>query len=167
MAEIPIRRNQNQPRTESAWPRRLIITAIIILTVVNIGFVYFIYYKAKVLAESATDAAKNAETFSGFGKGKDLPTADVAGQDIDGVGRYKGSIRTKYLKEDNQTVIEYQTKDTSKLVLGYFKTQLANAGWILQESDNDSVTFHKENSFITIATSENQTDKITTYKIIY
>ena len=167
MAEIPIRRNQNQSRPRSKWPKRLLVTAILILIVLNGWAVYFIYHKTKVLAESATNAASNAQTFSGFGQGKSLPAADVAGEDVTGINRYKGSIRTSYQKINNKTTIEYQTKDTAQAVLTFFKTQLASDSWILEEARSDSITFLKNNSLITISVSENKNDKITTIKIVY
>ena len=166
-SKIPIIRNQSQ-KPKSSWSKRILITAILFLIVLNGGAVYFIYHKSKVLADSATNAATNAQTFSGFGQGKALPAADVAGEDISPLGKYKGSIRTSYQKTDNKITVEYQTKDTPQAVLTFYKNLLAyNNDWVLEESTVDHITFSKNGSFITVSVSENKNDKITTIKIVY
>jgi len=169
MAEIPININKSKISPRSVWPQRLMITAIMILLVLNAGAVYFIYYKSKVLAESAEDAATNAQTFSGFGQGKALPAADVAGEDVSPLGKYKGSVRTAYQKTDNKVTVEYQTKDSPQAVLTFYKNLLAyNNDWVLEESTVDHITFSKDGSFVTVSASasENKSDKITTIKIV-
>jgi hypothetical protein len=162
-SSVPIKIQVKPKRT---WPKRLLLSMIVLLLLINAGAVYFIYYKAKVMAESASSAVKNPSIFSGAGLGSALPGSDVAGQDITGVGRYQGSVRTSYSVSGGVTTVEYQTKDSPTAVLTYFKTQLASNGWILEKASNTDIKFSYGASIITISTSQDSTTKITTYKIV-
>ncbi len=158
--------SQMPPPQKRGLSKRFVVTAIIILVVLNLGVVSWFYFKMKASAESATTAAENATTFSTATNTK-LPNEDVVGQDLAGLERYQGAIRTFYENDLNSITLEYKSKDAASLILNFYKSQLASQNWILQNSEQDSAIFIKEKAKIEIETIENKSDKITTFKITY
>ena len=160
--------SQMPPPQKRGLSKRFVVTVIIILATLNLGAVGWFYFKMRASAESATTAAENATTFSSATTTTKLPNEDVAGQDLAGLERYKGAIRTFYEKDSNNSVIfEYKVNAPASLILNFYKSQLAGQNWILQNSKTDSASFIKEKAKIEIFTLENKSNKITTFKIIY
>lgn len=155
------------PPQRKGLSKRFVVTAIIILVVLNLGAVSWFYFKVKASAESATVAAENATTFSSATTDAKLPTEDVTGQDLAGLERYKSAVRTFYNKGTNSITLEYKVNVPASLILNFYKSQLATQNWILQNSKQDSTSFIKEKAKIEIETIENKSDKITTFKIVY
>ncbi|OGD57116.1 hypothetical protein A2V71_01630 [Candidatus Berkelbacteria bacterium RBG_13_40_8] len=146
--------------------KRFVVTSIIILLVLNLGVIGWFYFKIKASAESATTSSENATTFSSLTTAK-LPDEDVAGQDLAGLEKYKGAVRTFYEKDLNSIILEYKINASPSLILNFYKSELTSQNWILQNSKTDYVLFVKEKAKIEILTLENKTDKITTFKIIF
>lgn len=156
--------------------KRLVIFLIIILVVLNLGFVGFLYYKMKVSASEialSADAAVNDATNSKkstnllkltLGK-SEIPKADVAGVDVPGLTRYRDDVRSSYNQNTNGTVTaEYKTTAAANVILSYYKTQLAENDWILLSADSAKIVFTKDKKNITITAATNS-NGITTYSV--
>ena len=131
--------------------RKFAIITIIVLLVLNIGVGYFVFYsarsKADELTNSAKEAAGNASTQNDakFSLTGTLPKSDVEGEDPIGLIRYRGAVRSVYMKADDGTLkVEYKVLAPINVVLSYYKTQLAKNSWILNSSATDSIIFTKE-----------------------
>jgi hypothetical protein len=132
--------------------RRFAITGIVVLLILNGGAIYWLYTQAKASAESVTSATSNSSRFSlpGINSSASLPTSDVSGQEITGLQRYTGAVRTKFANSAGVTKIEYQSKDPASTILAFYKTQLAKNGWILLYSSPTKIIFSKDGKKITV-----------------
>jgi len=145
-----------EPPQKKGWlSKRLAITLIITLLVLNLGLLYFLYSKVKASADSLSTAETPGRfSLPGINNSGNVPTTDVAGEDIaTGVTRYKISVRTKYEVASGVTTVTYQTRNPASLVLGYYKTELAKNNWILQYSDNSQIIFSRNNQILTLKVS--------------
>lgn len=144
--------------------KRLALTLILILVIVNVAAAGFLFYRFKVSADEIATSATNAVTQKSANSKNGLPQTDVAGEDPAELGRYPGSMRTAFTKNENSTIIEYQSKDQANLVLGYYKSRLALANWILEDAGPAKIEFSRDNQKIIIEANADSKG-ITTYKI--
>lgn len=156
--------------------KRLAITLIIILLLLNLTFAGFIFYKFKTSvngltasADSAASSTANSTSVANLLKltvGKiEMPKVDVSGQDPVGIIRHRGDIRSGYLQNSNgTTAIEYKTTTAKNVVLSYYRTQLAKNNWIFQNATSDQIIFSKEGRVATISASTSS-NGITTYTV--
>lgn len=144
------------PLQKKGWlSKKLAVTLILLLVVLNGGAVFWLYLKAKASADSLA-AADNPGRFSipGITNTGRVPTTDVEGNDIEtGVTRYPSLIRTKYTANGANITVEYQTKNPATIILGYYKTELVKNNWILLYADNNKVIFMKNGQQLTLQTS--------------
>lgn len=63
------------------------------------------------------------------GRAVDSPAADVSGNDLPGVARYPGSIRTYYARETGRTELRYMGQGDFRAVLDHYVSQLTAAGY--------------------------------------
>jgi len=153
------------------------ITLIVVLFLVGLasGVIYWSFVKTKDIANSALDAAKNAQSvttpkpspsISSTPVGLSLPSADVAGEDLLDVPRYSGSMRAAYDKNDDGTVVnlEYVSSASAKEILDFYKKTLPNSDWILRAGDNLGLTFSKTGADLTIEIVE-ENNNLTQYRI--
>ena len=149
--------------------RKIVITLIVLLIVLNLGIAGFFYWRFKVAANSLMGSASNAtvQNFLKFSFSQQkLPDADVAGEDMADIGRFKTSVRTKYEKTDTSITYEYATKDSPVLVMGFFKNKLASNGWIMQSADANKLVFTKDGKTITVTAQTDQASLLTNYIIV-
>lgn len=59
----------------------------------------------------------------------ETPAADVSGNDLPGVARYPGSVRTYFAREAGRTELRYTGEGEYRAVLDHYATQLAAAGY--------------------------------------
>lgn len=156
--------------------KRLAVSLIVILLVVNLGFIGFAYYKAKVSASEVVSSASTAVNSTSENKSlsntlklnlakKEIPTADVVGQDLGGLIRPRGDIRSSYKQNTDGTFsAEYKTTTAANVILSYYKTQLAKNNWILQSSTLGKIVFIKASQIITI-TATTDSNGVTTYTV--
>jgi len=137
--------------------KKTAIIIIVFLLALNLGVGYFIFYSARSKADELTASAKvaagNASTQNDtkFNLTGTLPKEDVAGEDPIGLIRYKGAIRTAYIKADDGTIkVEYKVLAPVNVVLSYYKTQLAKNNWILNTSATDNIIFTKDAQKVTV-----------------
>lgn len=154
----------NQVHPKKGISRRLVISLILILVVLNGGIIYWMFVKAKASADSLGTATNSSFSLKDIGSAK-LPSQDVEGVEISGIQRYRGAVRTKYDSFGGVISAEYQTKDPVNLVLGYYKTQLAKNNWIIVSSNQVKIVFQKESKNISVEASAQK--GITTFTIIY
>lgn len=57
------------------------------------------------------------------------PAADVSGNDLPGVARYPGSVRTYYAREAGRTELRYMGQGEVRAVLDHYVSQLGAAGY--------------------------------------
>jgi hypothetical protein len=141
-----------QAPPKKGMSRRFAITGIVVLLVLNAGAVYWLYAQAKASANSITSATSNSSRFTlpGISSSASLPTSDVAGEDLAGLQRYKGAVRTKFDNSSGVTTIEYQSKDPASTILGFYKSELAQNDWILLYSSPTKIIFSQGDKKITI-----------------
>ena len=153
--------------------KKFAIITIVFLIIINLGVGYFIFYSARSKADDLTNSAKvaasNASTQNDakFSLNGTLPKSDVAGEDPIGLTRYKGAVRSAYMKADDGTVkVEYKVLAPVNVILSYYKTQLAKNSWILNSSSVDSIIFTKDTqkATMTAATAKGVTTYILTVK---
>lgn len=147
--------------------RILLISAIVILLLFNVGVGYLYFTGNRYFTDFASSAKRATENSNRWGVLADigLPSQDVAGEEIPGITRFPASVRTYYQNLNNTVVAEYQVVETKKIVGDYFKTQLAKDNWTLVEISLDTIIFTKDTHQITI--NLNQKLQITTYHIEY
>ncbi len=139
------------------------VTLIIALFLVGLagGIIYWSLVKTKNIANSALDAAKNAESvttptpspsISTIPVALNMPSADVAGEDLADVPRYSGSMRTGYDKNDDGTEInlEYITSSSTKEILDFYKKTLVDNGWTLFAEGSQNLNFSKSQTDVSI-----------------
>lgn len=149
--------------------KKIVITLIVLLIVLNLSVAGFFYWRFKMAADSLVGSASNAtvQNFLKFSFSQQkLPDADVAGEDLADIGRFKTSVRTKYKKTDTGTTYEYTTKDSPVLVMGFFKNKLATNGWLMQSANENKLVFTKEGRTITISVQTDQATLLTNYTIV-
>lgn len=151
--------------------KKLAVTIIIILLVLNLGVGYFLYFSIRAKADSITTSAKDAastattQNASLFGLNTSgLPKSDVEGVDPAGITRYPKAIRSVYTKQDGAETVEYKVLAPVNVVLAYYKTQLAKNDWVINFSSSDTIVFNKAAQKISI-TGVNKSG-ITTYTIV-
>jgi hypothetical protein len=146
----------------------LLIILIVILVILNAGAIWF-FWQAKNTVVDFTNSFKKAarDSSSTFRASADvvLPVTDIAGEDFPQINRYPKSIRTIYATSETSTTIQYQSQDAPSLILSYFKTQLANSGWILQESSDGKIIFAEEGEKAVINVTQEPMTRITSYTI--
>lgn len=149
--------------------RKIVITLIVLLIVLNLGVAGFFYWRFKVAANSLMGSASSAtvQNFLKFSFSQQkLPDADVAGEDPANIGRFKTSVRTKYEKTDASTTYEYVTKDSPVLVMGFYKNKLATNGWIMQSANENKLIFTKDEKTIIVTVQTDQASLLTNYTIV-
>lgn len=57
------------------------------------------------------------------------PAADVSGNDLPGIARYPGSVRTYYAREAGRTELRYMGQGEVRAVLDHYVSQLGAAGY--------------------------------------
>lgn len=157
--------------------KNLWITLIVVLFIVGFagGVIYWSFVKTKNIATSALDAAKNAQSvttptpspsISSTPIALSLPTADVAGEDLPDMPRYKGSMRTAYDKNDDGTEVnlEYIVSSGSKAILDFYKKTLVDNGWILFAEGSQNLNFSKSQTDVSIEIME-ENNNLTQYRI--
>ena len=156
--------------------KRFAITLIIVLVALNLGFVWFAYSKIKTSASGLTSSANSAASSTAdstsfvnslklsLGK-KEIPAADLAGNDLGGLTRTRGDVRSGFTQNANGTATaEYKTTTAANIILSYYRTQLARSSWIMQSATDEKIVFSKDNQIITISASTNS-NGITTYTV--
>lgn len=61
--------------------------------------------------------------------GSEQPTADVSGNDLPGVARHPGSVRTYFAREAGRTELRYMVQAEMRAVLDHYLAQFAAAGY--------------------------------------
>lgn len=157
---------------DSSMSRKLAITLVGILLALNIGAGYFLFYSARAKADNLTNSAKTAsenvtiQNAAKFGLNiGDLPKTDVVGEDLTGIKRYPKAVRTAYTKATDGTVtFEYKVLMPVNVVLGFYKTQFALDGWILDSESPEIITFDKDIQKISV--SGVSSGGVTTYTMV-
>ena len=156
--------------------KRLVIFLIIALITLNLGFIGFAYYKFKttvnafsVSADSAANTtvnATNAKNLLKLNSGKnEIPSTDIAGQDLAGVARPRGDVRSAYTQNPNGTAtVEYKTMTAANIILSYYRTALAQNNWILQSATSEKIILTTGGQTLTITASTNS-NGVTTYTV--
>ena len=98
-----------------------------------------------------------------------MPTDSVEGKDIPNVTPFVGSIRSLYQETDpNNISAEYYAKAKPSEVLDYFKTKLAENGWVLRAEDQNILSFTLDNATVAIEIGEQDANKnLVVYRINY
>ncbi|MBM2820948.1 MAG: hypothetical protein HW405_708 [Candidatus Berkelbacteria bacterium] len=160
--------------------KKITITLLVILLFI-IGFiggvVYWTFVRTKNIANSALDAAKNAQSVTAPSptsvKSTPVPTLtmpekDVEGEDLSDVPRFSSSIRSDYSKSDDGQVtnIEYFTSTSIQEILQFYKDTLLKTDWLLRAEDTGALTFSKVDANATIEIiNQDKSAKITQYQI--
>lgn len=157
----------------------ILLTVVIFLVVLAGGVIYWTFFKAKKITDSVIDSSQKSPSIltpSSSGEATStptpevLPTADIDGEDISGINRYRDSVRIEFDKNDDSSVINvgYMAKETGQNILEYYKSDLVNKGWIIRAEDSSSLSFSNSEADLSIEiTSENKVDMITQYLIHY
>ncbi len=103
--------------------------------------------------------------------GEDLPTEDALGADMANVERYPDSVRTYYLKDNEETDITYVVKSTAVDVRDYYMDLLEDEDWTLIAEASDYIDFEKgdENNpeMLTVYFEFKKKKKWTEYELVY
>jgi len=150
-SQIPIKVELTAKKPKSML-RGCLITIIVLLVLLNVAMVFVWWQGKKFVNDFATSARRATRLAKTWGVSADvgLPTIDVAGADIPFIGRFPGSIRTYYAKKDKTTTVEYKTTEIPKIILNYFRSKLAQNGWVLLSSSDDGITFTQDGQQVSV-----------------
>jgi hypothetical protein len=153
------------------------IALIVVLFIVGFagGVIYWSFVKTKNIANSALDAAKNIQTLttptpslsiSSTPVALSLPTADVPGQDLPDIPRYKGSMRTAYDQNDDgsEVNLEYVASASAQEILDFYKKTLVEKGWTLFAEGFHNLNFSQGETDVSIEIVE-ANNGLTQYRI--
>lgn len=150
--QIPIKIESSAKHKPKNVLRTFLITFIILLVVLNLGL-GFVWWQGKIFLNDFSASARRATKFAnqwGVSADVGLPTLDVAGSDVS-IGRFPGSVRTYYLKSGTATTIEYKTTEIPKIILDYFRSRLAQNGWVMLSSSDNDISFTRNTEQLSIS----------------
>lgn len=142
--------------------KKVILSVIAVLLVLG-AFGVFFYLRAQEAVEKMVLGVKNVKMQNV--ETEIMPKTDVSGEEILGLARYPGAIRTSYLKNDIGSTAVYQVKTPAEEVFKLYQNEIIALGWGLAYSDDEKMIFVKDENKLTLLAKTNKFD-ITTYQLI-
>lgn len=147
------------------------VTISVLISLIFLGaFSVFFYLKAQETVEKMVLGVKNVrlQDSDKTDTQSELPAADVAGEEILGLVRYRVAVRTGYVVKNMAvaaTMVTYQVKAESVDVLKFYETQMLAVGWGEAVIEEGKAIFIKDEDKATIISRTNSFG-ITTFQII-